>query len=67
MNITIIKIGGSVITNEGSEPINLNAIKNIGRQLKRFKGKLVIVHGTGYVGKPPAVKYNYVKTHFGKG
>jgi isopentenyl phosphate kinase len=58
----LIKIGGSIITSPGAFPVNEKAIAHLGHEFKNFKGKAIIIHGTGYVGKPPAIKHGYLKT-----
>ncbi|HEY8512120.1 MAG TPA: isopentenyl phosphate kinase [Cyclobacteriaceae bacterium] len=62
MNTILIKIGGSVITRQGKDPINLTAIKRLARQLRSHKERIILVHGTGHIGKPPALKYGYTET-----
>lgn len=62
METILIKLGGSIITRKGKNPINLFAIRKIARQLAGLKGKIIVVHGTGHIGKPPALKYGYTKT-----
>lgn len=62
MNTILIKIGGSVITRQGKDPIDLTTIRKLARQLRSCKDKIILVHGTGHIGKPPALKYGYTET-----
>ena len=62
METFLIKLGGSVITKKGSQPVHIRVIKRLALELKGFKEKIILVHGTGHIGKPPAIKYGYVKT-----
>lgn len=56
MNLTVIKIGGSVITNKksGKPKINSKNLKTIARQLEDFKAPYVLIHGAGSYGHPIA-------------
>lgn len=55
MNLTIIKIGGSVITIKSGKPkINSKNLKTIARQLENFKEPYVLIHGAGSYGHPIA-------------
>jgi glutamate 5-kinase len=59
--LQVIKIGGSIITSKEKEcTFNEAGTLSIGRSLAGFKGPLILVHGTGSFGKPPARKYNYM-------
>jgi isopentenyl phosphate kinase len=62
MDTVLIKLGGSIVTKKGRNPINLPTIRNLARQLPGIEGKIVIVHGTGHIGKPPALKYGYTRS-----
>ncbi len=64
METVLIKIGGSVITKTGDKPININAIKRIGNELRNLKTRVIIIHGTGFIGKPPAIEHGYVNTGY---
>lgn len=64
MNIIIVKIGGSVITKKSGSYIDTKAIERIGKNLIGAKERLILIHGTGHIGKPPAIKYGYVKTKY---
>lgn len=54
MPLTIIKIGGSVITKKESKKPKINAgnINKLGSLLKGFKESYVLVHGVGSFGHP---------------
>lgn len=58
MELTIIKIDGSVITDKKSSrpKINFGNIRNIGNTLKSFNQPYVIIHGSGSFGHPLAKK-----------
>lgn len=63
MNSNIVKIGGSVITDDTS--MNHFDAKNtlrIAKEIYPFQKGLIIVHGTGHIGKPPAIKYGYLNS-----
>lgn len=56
--ITLIKIGGSVITDK-SKPYSIkrSVIRQLAKELKSAKKKIVITHGTGSFGHPSAKKH----------
>ncbi|MBU2529980.1 MAG: amino acid kinase [Elusimicrobia bacterium] len=61
----VIKLGGSVITVKNKPyTVNFSNIKliagEIARALPKIKEELILVHGTGSFGKPPALKYGYM-------
>ncbi|MDD2804582.1 MAG: hypothetical protein PHV33_03435 [Elusimicrobiales bacterium] len=57
----VIKAGGSVITRKGGRPaFDRPAAARLARALVRLRAPLVLVHGTGSYGKPPAVRYGYL-------
>jgi isopentenyl phosphate kinase len=58
MDLIIIKIGGSVLTdkNSGKPKINSGNIGNIANTLKDYKKPYVLVHGAGSFGHPLAKK-----------
>ncbi len=63
MEINLVKIGGSVISRESSEnKFERETVRSIARQLHPFHHGLILVHGTGFVGKPPAITYGYYKS-----
>lgn len=61
--VNIIKFGGAVITDPGAENLfhRVN-VSRLARELRTYHRGCIIVHGTGHVGKPPAIEYNYYKT-----
>ena len=59
--VQVIKIGGSIITSkDGDCDFNHAQTNIVGNSLASFKGSLVIVHGTGSFGKPPARNFGYL-------
>lgn len=69
MDITVIKIGGSVITNKksGKPKTNPGNIINIARNLKNFKQPFVLVHGAGSFGHPIVKKTGIDKSVISEG
>ncbi|HEX7575072.1 MAG TPA: isopentenyl phosphate kinase [Candidatus Methanoperedens sp.] len=62
MSLTILKIGGSVITEKGSISIARDAeIDRISHEIAAFRkdsdSQLILVHGAGSFGHPQAMKY----------
>lgn len=63
MKHSIIKLGGSVITDMTSKNhFNKKNTLRLARELYPFSKGCILVHGTGHIGKPPAVKYGYVES-----
>lgn len=61
MKFNIIKIGGSVITDRAHENgFNEEAMGRLAQELRPHQKGSIVVHGTGLVGKPPAVEHGYV-------
>ncbi|WP_129598635.1 isopentenyl phosphate kinase [Methanohalophilus profundi] len=58
-DITVLKIGGSVITDKSSDEgvAKEKAIIRIAREISFFEGRLIIVHGAGSFGHPQAQRY----------
>ena len=58
--ITILKIGGSVITDKGKDEgtARPEEIKRIAREIAGCDSRLVIVHGAGSYGHPQAKRYD---------
>lgn len=58
-NLTILKLGGSVITDKRAEDgvVRVNEIQRIAKEISSFKGKLIIVHGAGSFGHPQAKRF----------
>jgi isopentenyl phosphate kinase len=54
MDLTIIKIGGSVVTCKGSDSPRINSknLKAVAEQLKNFKKPYILIHGAGSFGHP---------------
>lgn len=66
--LILIKLGGSVITDKGKPfTSNNNVIRRLGREIasagQKYKGKIIIGHGSGSFGHTVATKY---KTNEGK-
>ena len=62
MQINNIKFGGSVISdNLSKNHFNHRNTERLAREFYPFHKGSILIHGTGYVGKPPAIKYGYVK------
>jgi isopentenyl phosphate kinase len=62
MKINIIKFGGSVISDNSNENhFNLENTKRLAEEFYPFCKGSILIHGTGYVGKSPAIKYGYFK------
>jgi isopentenyl phosphate kinase len=63
-SLTILKLGGSVITRMTSRGpyANFIAINSLVREINSLTEIPVLVHGTGYFGKPPALEYDYHET-----
>jgi isopentenyl phosphate kinase len=60
MKINIIKFGGSVISDNFSENhFNHRNIERLAKEFYPFYEGSILIHGTGHVGKPPAIKYGY--------
>ena len=61
IKMVVIKLGGSVITRGGRVPSVATAVlRRLGKEIAASRRRVVIVHGTGAFGKPPAVKYRYL-------
>ncbi len=58
--ITILKIGGSVITDKNSEDglALMEEVERVAAEISGFDGKLIVVHGAGSFGHPQAKKYS---------
>lgn len=63
-NLIILKLGGSVITKKDKNiPIFRTGVvrriaSELSRAIKEFNFSLILIHGTGSFGHPPAKKYN---------
>jgi isopentenyl phosphate kinase len=63
LNYNIIKSGGSVISDPDSKNhFDRKNTYRLARELHPCSEGCIIVHGTGHVGKPPAVRYGYVNS-----
>ncbi|MCB9352708.1 MAG: hypothetical protein H6573_35280 [Lewinellaceae bacterium] len=63
METNIIKFGGSVITDTSSkEHFNKKNTVRLARELYPHHKNCVLVHGTGHIGKPPAILYGYLES-----
>ncbi|WP_094226501.1 isopentenyl phosphate kinase [Methanolobus psychrotolerans] len=58
-NITILKIGGSVITDKSADDgaARVSKIERIAGEISGFEGKLIIVHGAGSFGHPQVKRF----------
>lgn len=63
-DLTIIKLGGSVITKKGASPpkTNIESLRRIVRELKNYMGKLIIVLGGGAHGHQAAHAYGFANS-----
>ncbi len=68
-DITILKIGGSIITDKDADNgiANYDEIKRIAGEISKHHGKLIIVHGAGSFGHPQAKKYELTEKFDAKG
>ena len=58
-DITILKIGGSIITDKDADEgsANYDEIERIAGEISKHKDRLIIVHGAGSFGHPQAKKF----------
>lgn len=58
-NLTILKLGGSVITDKAANEgiANIETISRMADEISGYQGKMIIVHGAGSFGHPQAKKY----------
>ncbi len=62
MALSVIKVGGSVITNESSQGcFDSEATHRLALELAPHVAGSILVHGTGAVGKRPAVEEGYLE------
>jgi isopentenyl phosphate kinase len=60
--INIIKFGGSIISDQFSEThYNRRNTLRLAKEFYPFYKGSILIHGTGYIGKAPAIKYGYVQ------
>lgn len=63
MGLQLIKLGGSVITHLQCEgKFHAQNVQRIARELATSHEPIILVHGTGHVGKPPAIEHGYADT-----
>jgi isopentenyl phosphate kinase len=57
----VLKLGGSLLTHARREGVfSRRRTRRLAEELAAFRGPLVVVHGTGSFGKPPARRYRYL-------
>jgi isopentenyl phosphate kinase len=56
----ILKLGGSLLTGRREGAFSRRRTRRLARELAAFRGPLILVHGTGSFGKPPARRYGYL-------
>lgn len=62
-NCAVLKIGGSIATvDRTADPVNRDLLRRLAAELKTIARPLVLVHGTGHVGKPWAHKGGLTRT-----
>lgn len=68
-HLTILKLGGSVITDKNAENgVALREdIQRLADEISSYSGKVIVVHGAGSFGHPLAHKYSLVNSFDGKG
>ncbi len=61
----VVKLGGSLITRDtGTGPwLEAGLVIDLARELSALNRPLVLVHGTGAFGKPPAERYAFLQGH----
>lgn len=57
-NMVVVKFGGSVLF-PGGRRLGFGSLDAAIKGLKAFRGEKIIVHGTGFFGKSPAVEHGY--------
>lgn len=59
----VIKLGGAVIT-RSDDPAGLDqdVMQRLAGELATLSARMILVHGTGAVGKPPAIEHGFVGT-----
>ncbi len=66
----VLKLGGSLITSleSGAKPeLNHQLLIACAREIAASAQPVVVLHGTGTFGKPPALKYGYMDGRLGSG
>jgi isopentenyl phosphate kinase len=60
-DISVVKLGGSLLTNKAREcTFDEAGALRLARELARADGPVVLLHGTGSFGKPPARRHGYL-------
>jgi len=68
MDLTIIKLGGSVITEKDTNStLNRSLLDEIAEELAEIKTRLLLIHGAGSFGHPIAKKYAIDKGYKNRG
>ena len=63
MKYHLIKLGGSIITDPALKDFfNKKNTSRLAQELFPFHRGCIIIHGTGHIGKPPAIKYHYLES-----
>jgi isopentenyl phosphate kinase len=63
VDVCLIKLGGSVITHPmWEDKFFRDNVRRIAREIADSARPCILVHGTGHVGKPPAIKHGYADT-----
>lgn len=58
--LSVIKLGGAAITSaSGPSGLDLAVMKRLAGELAELPTRVVLVHGTGAVGKPPAIEHGF--------
>lgn len=65
MNLAIVKLGGSIATDPdalASAQVAVDVLARLAHELLAWRGGLIVVHGTGAVGKPAALRHGFAAT-----
>ena len=63
MELNIVKFGGSVITDGTSaNGLDRKTVRRLAEELPGRGRGCILIHGTGRVGKPPAIRYGYLES-----
>src|SRR5437879_3062703 len=58
--IQVVKLGGSLLTyKERIATFHVGLARRLAREIAQYAGPVVVLHGTGSYGKPPAHQYGY--------
>ncbi len=60
--LAVVKLGGSLLTHEadGRPGVDIASLRRLGAELASLGRPLVVLHGTGSYGKPPAARHGYM-------